>query len=124
MIHTSTLIHSRFSYPYPLFLLHESWPHDNHIYVYVYVDVLHERQVVMYVDLGCTFSFACEYAKSNSCHCASDVCCVQLRSYDICPHTAHHLLVRELDSSSPHRSIQRNRTKKVEIRPSILVAVL
>jgi hypothetical protein len=29
-----------------------------------------------------------------------------------------------LDSSSPRRSIQRNRTKKAEIRPSTLVAVL
>jgi hypothetical protein len=124
MIHTSTLIHSRFSYPYPSFLLHESWPHDNHIYVHVYVDVLHERQVVMYADLGCTISFACEYTKSNSRHCASDVRCVQLRSYDVYPHTAHRLLVWELGSSSPYRSIQRNHTKKVEIRPSMLVALL
>jgi hypothetical protein len=56
--------------------------------------------------------------------CAFNVCCVQLHSYDIYPHIAHRLLVWELSSSSPRRSIQRNCTKKVEIRPSILVAVL
>jgi hypothetical protein len=29
-----------------------------------------------------------------------------------------------LGSSSPHRSIQKNRTKKAEMRPSMLVSVL
>jgi hypothetical protein len=114
MIHTSILIHSRFPYPYPSFLLHESQPHDDHIYVHVYVDVLYERQVVVYADLSCTLPFACEYAKSNSHPCASDVC----------SHTAHHPMVWELSSSSPRRSIQRNHTKKAEIRPSMLVVVL
>jgi hypothetical protein len=124
MINTSTLIHSRFTYLYPSFLLHESQHHDDHIYVHVYIDVLHKRQDVVYADLGCTLPFACEYVKSNPQPCASDVRCVQLRSYDVCPHTAHRLLVWELGSSSPHRSIQRNHTKKAEIRPSMLVAVL
>jgi hypothetical protein len=40
---TSTLIYSPFPYSYPSFLLHESRPHDDHIYVHVYIDVLHER---------------------------------------------------------------------------------
>jgi hypothetical protein len=53
-----TRIHSRFLYPYPSFLLHESQPHDDHIYVHVHVDVLHRRQVVLYTDLGCTFVVA------------------------------------------------------------------
>jgi hypothetical protein len=118
------MIHSRFPYPYPSFLLHESRPHDDHIYVHVYVDVLHECQVVEYTDLGCTIPFACEYAKSNCRPCASDVRCVQLHSYDVCPHTAHRLLVWELSSSSHRRSIQRSHTKKVEIRPSMLVVLL
>jgi hypothetical protein len=82
MVHTSTLIHSRFSYPYPSFLLQESRPHDDHIYVHVYIDVLHEYQVAEYADLGCTLSFACEYAKSNPHPYASDVRCVQLHSYE------------------------------------------
>jgi hypothetical protein len=51
---TSSLIHTSFLYPYPSFLLHESLPHDDHNYVHVYVDVLHERQVTMHVDWGCT----------------------------------------------------------------------
>jgi hypothetical protein len=112
-VHTSTLIHSRFSYLYPSFLLHESCPHDDHIYVHVYVDVLHERQVTEYADLDCILPFACEYAKSNSHPCAYDVRYVQLCSYDVYPHTAYHLLVWELGSSSHHRSIQRNNTKMV-----------
>jgi hypothetical protein len=58
MIHMITRIHSRFLYPYPSFLLHESQPHDNHIYVHVHVDVLHGRQVALYADLGCTLAFA------------------------------------------------------------------
>jgi hypothetical protein len=109
---------------YPSFLLHESRPHDDHIYIHVYIDVLHEHQVVEYADLGCTLPFACKYAKSNPHLCASDGHCVQLHSYNVCPHTTHHLLVWELGSSSHHRSIQRNRTKKAEIRPSMLVVVL
>jgi hypothetical protein len=32
--------------------------------------------------------------------------------------------VSVLGSTSPHRTIQRNRTKKAKIRPSMLVAVL
>jgi hypothetical protein len=122
-MHTSTLIHSRFQYPYPSFLLHESRPHDDHIYVHVYVDVLHERQVAEYANLGCTLPFVCVYAKSNPRPYASDMRCVQLCSYEVCPHIAH-LLVWELGFSSHRRSIQRNHTKKVEIRPSLLVAVL
>jgi hypothetical protein len=51
-MHTITRIHSRFLYPYPSFLLYESRPHDDHIYVHVHVDVLHRRQVVLYTDLG------------------------------------------------------------------------
>jgi hypothetical protein len=82
MVHTSTLIHSRFPYPYPSFLLHEFWPHDDHIYVHVYVDVLHERQVAKYADLDCTLPIACEYVKSNPRPCASNMRCIQLRSYD------------------------------------------
>jgi hypothetical protein len=124
MVHSSTLIHSRFPYPYPSFLLHESQPHDDHIYVHVYVDALHEHQIAMYANLGCTLPFACKYTKSNPRPCASDVRCIQLRSYDICPHTAHLLLVWELGSSSHRRSIQRNPTKKAGIRPSMLVEVL
>jgi hypothetical protein len=31
-------------------LLHESRPHDDHIYVHVHVDVLHGRQVAFYND--------------------------------------------------------------------------
>jgi hypothetical protein len=58
MIHTITRIHSRFLYPYPSFLLHESRPQDDHIYVHVQVDVLHIRQVVLYANLGCTLAFA------------------------------------------------------------------
>jgi hypothetical protein len=50
-----TQIHSRFLYPYPSFLLHEFRPHNDHIYVHV--DVLHGRQVVLYADLGCTLAF-------------------------------------------------------------------
>jgi hypothetical protein len=40
-------------------LLHESRPHDDHIYVHVHVhvDVPHGYQVVFYVDLGCTLAF-------------------------------------------------------------------
>jgi hypothetical protein len=76
MVHTSTLIHSRFPYSYPSFLLHESQPHDDHIYVHVYVDVLHERQVVVYAELGCTLPFACEYIKSNPHPYAFDMRCV------------------------------------------------
>jgi hypothetical protein len=53
-----TRIHSHFLYPYSSFLLHESQPHDDHIYVHVHVDVLHEHQVVLYADLGCTIAFA------------------------------------------------------------------
>jgi hypothetical protein len=53
-----TRIHSHFLYPYSSFLLHESRPHDDHIYIHVHVDVLHERQVVLYADLGCTIAFA------------------------------------------------------------------
>jgi hypothetical protein len=83
MVHTSTLIHSCFSYLYPSFLLHESRPDDDHIYIHVYVDVLHEHQVAEYADLGCTLPFACEYSKSNPHPCASDMCCVQLRSYNV-----------------------------------------
>jgi hypothetical protein len=83
MTHTSTLIHSRFPYLYPSFLLHESQSHDDHIYVHVYIDVLHKRQVTVYADLGCTLPFACKYAKSNPRPCAFDVHCVQLRSYGV-----------------------------------------
>jgi hypothetical protein len=79
MIHT-TLIHSHFPYLYPSFLLHEYRPHDDHIYVHVYVDVLHELQVAVYTDLGCTLPFAYEYAKSNPRPCASDMHCVQFHS--------------------------------------------
>jgi hypothetical protein len=32
-------------------------PHDNHIYVYVHVDVLHGRKVAFYANLGCTLAF-------------------------------------------------------------------
>jgi hypothetical protein len=53
-----TGIYSRFLYPYPSFLLHESRPHDNHIYVHVHVDVLDGHQVILYADLGCTLAFA------------------------------------------------------------------
>jgi hypothetical protein len=80
MINTSTLIHSRFPYLFPSFLLYESWPHDDHIYVDIHVDVLHECQVAMHTDLGCTLAFAYEYAKTNPRPCASDVHCVQLYS--------------------------------------------
>jgi hypothetical protein len=115
MVYTSTLIHSRFPYPYPSFLLHESRSHDDHIYVHVYIDVLHEHQVVKYADLGCTLPFACEYVKSNPRPCASDVRCVQLHSYDVCPHTGHRLLVWKLDSSSHRRSIQKTTPKRLKL---------
>jgi hypothetical protein len=38
--------------PYPprSVLLHEPWPHGDHICVHVYIDVFHERQVVMLAD--------------------------------------------------------------------------
>jgi hypothetical protein len=117
---TSTLIHFPFPYPYPSFSLHESRPHGDHIYV----DMLHERQVVMHTDWGCALPFSYEYVKPNPLPYASDVHGVQLHSYDACPHTAHHLLVWELGSTSPRRSIQRNRTKKAKIRPSMFIAVL
>jgi hypothetical protein len=58
MIYMITRIHSHFPYPFPSFLLHESWPHDNHIYVHIHVDVLHRRQVAFYANLGCTLAFA------------------------------------------------------------------
>jgi hypothetical protein len=58
MMHTITRIHSRFLYPYPLFLLHESRSHDDHIYIHVHVDVLHGCQVILYADLGFTLAFA------------------------------------------------------------------
>jgi hypothetical protein len=58
MIYTITQIHSRFLYPYPSFLLHESRPQGDHIYVHVHVDVLHRRQVVFNADLGYTLAFA------------------------------------------------------------------
>jgi hypothetical protein len=58
MIHMITGIYSRFLYPYPSFLLHESRPHDDHIYVHVHVDVLDGHQVILYADLGCTLAFA------------------------------------------------------------------
>jgi hypothetical protein len=80
MINTSTLIHSRFSYLYPSFLLHESRPHDDHIYIHVYVDVLHECQVVVYTDLGCTLASTYEYTKLNPLSCASGVSGIQLHS--------------------------------------------
>jgi hypothetical protein len=64
-MHTSTLIHSHFLYTYPSFLLYESRPHADHIYVHVYADVLHEYQIAIYTDLGCTLLFTYEYAKSN-----------------------------------------------------------
>jgi hypothetical protein len=57
MIHTSTLIHSHFLYLYPSFMMHKSQPHGDHIYIHIYIDVLHERQVAVYADLGCTLSF-------------------------------------------------------------------
>jgi hypothetical protein len=91
---------------------------------HIYIDVFHEHQVAEYADLGCTIPFACECAKSNPRPCDSDVRCVQLCSYDVCPHTAHCLLVWELGSSSHRRSIQQNHTMKAEIRLSMLVAVL
>jgi hypothetical protein len=53
-----TRIHSRFLYPYPSFLLHESQPHDDDIYIHVHIDVLHGHQVVLYADLCCTLTFA------------------------------------------------------------------
>jgi hypothetical protein len=53
-----TQIHSHFLYPYPSFLLHESQPHNDLIYVHVHVEVLHRCQVVLYADLGCTIAFA------------------------------------------------------------------
>jgi hypothetical protein len=28
-------------------MLHEPWPHDDHIGIHIYVDVLHECQVLM-----------------------------------------------------------------------------
>jgi hypothetical protein len=42
----------------PSFLLHESRPYDDHIYVHVHVDVIYGRQVVLYANLGCTLAFA------------------------------------------------------------------
>jgi hypothetical protein len=49
-IFTPTLIHYPFMYSYPSFLLYESRPHDDHNYVHIHIDVLHERQVAMRVD--------------------------------------------------------------------------
>jgi hypothetical protein len=42
--------------------------------------MLHECQVAVYADLGCTDPFAYDNAKSNPCHNASDVPGVQLHS--------------------------------------------
>jgi hypothetical protein len=60
--------------------MHESRPRDDHIYVHIHIDVLHERQVAMHTDLGYTLPFAYEYAKSNPRPYASDVLGVKLHS--------------------------------------------
>jgi hypothetical protein len=65
---------------YPSFLLHKSRPHNDHIYVHVHVDVLHEHQVAVYANLGCSLPFAYEYVKSNPRVCAPNMPGVQLHS--------------------------------------------
>jgi hypothetical protein len=46
----TTLTHSRYPYQSRSVLLHEPQPHDDHICVHVYIDVLHEGQVVVHAD--------------------------------------------------------------------------
>jgi hypothetical protein len=38
----------------PLILAAQSRPHEDHIYVHVHIDVLHECSVAVHADLGCT----------------------------------------------------------------------
>jgi hypothetical protein len=46
----STLTHSCCPYQSPSVLLHEPQPHDDHICVHIYIDVLHEGQVIVRAD--------------------------------------------------------------------------
>jgi hypothetical protein len=95
----STLTHSRCSYPSRSDLLCKPRPHVDHINVHIYIDVLHEDQVVVHADCGYTLVFAEECAKSNLHLCASNVHFDLLHSYDTCAHTPYHPLVLELGST-------------------------
>jgi hypothetical protein len=89
----TTLTHSRCPYQSRSVLMHETQSHGDHIYIYIYVDVLHEGQVTVRVDWGYTFAFPDVYAKSHIHPCAFDVHFDQLHSYDAYPHTTHRPLV-------------------------------
>jgi hypothetical protein len=80
-IHMTTVTQTHFHRPYQSrsLLLHPL-PHDDHIDVHIYVDEFHECQVLLRADLGCTLSFAYEYAKSNPRPCASSMPSIQLHS--------------------------------------------
>jgi hypothetical protein len=99
MTTVTTQTHFHCSYQFRSVLLHEPQPHGDHIGIQVYVDVLHECQMLVRADWCYTLAFTDEYAKSHFCPCASDVPSNQLRSYDVYPHTPHRSLVSELGST-------------------------
>jgi hypothetical protein len=96
---TSTVTPYPFPYPYSSVLLHEPWPHGNHICIHINVDVLHQCQVVVHADWGYTLPYPNEYAKSNLHPCAFNVHCVQLLHHHAWSGTPHPTLVTELDST-------------------------
>jgi hypothetical protein len=57
MTTVTTRTHFRCTYQSCSLLLHEPLPHNDHIGVHIYVDELHECQVLLHTDLGCTLPF-------------------------------------------------------------------
>jgi hypothetical protein len=88
MIHNMTMVHIEFplhsiAIPYPSALQHEGRSHANHICVPVYIDVLHECQVVLHADLDSSLLLQDDSTKSNLTPSVSYV------QYD--PYSHHHI---------------------------------
>jgi hypothetical protein len=67
-VHIEFPLHSsvtRYPWPYPSPLQHEGWCHADHICVPIYIDVLHECQVVMHIDSDFSLPFQDDSTKSN-----------------------------------------------------------